>query len=273
MKPLSYLLLFWPLCVFCSEDPVFDVRAGLHAGAGWVSYEERVSIAPIRSEWDAAAGRIGADLLATQWPIQLYGEFLYTFTAEDVEQWRESGVLVQENELTYEGTDLRVGIQYPIQELETFTLIPRAGLVVQWENYERDNFFLLREGGALFNIDQEINETVLAAGPSAGVSLRADVNDQLSVLFDTEVVWLGIAEAENDGFDVTIDDGEGWKWSGQLAIILALAESGSSVSLSLHADVREIDGARLDQPDGGIVEWPDNTLERYMLEVTWITTF
>lgn len=273
MKQIGWILVLWVINPLIAEEPVMrGIDLDASVGLGWIQYEERVSVLPIISDWEAPAGTVHIQGMLTNWAVHLYGDIRFTSSGENVERWSEGGTLIQENDLSYAGTDLRFGLRFPLRHTETLRISPRLGGTFSWESYERQNFFFLRNGGTLFTVNEKIVETVRTAGPTAGLGVWVKVNDRLSLDFDTELAWLGFAEAENDGFGVTIEDGEGWKWQTQLSLLVDLVKENQVLGLSLKADVQEIDGASV-ATSRGSVEWPDNTLERVFIELVWKATF
>lgn len=274
MNTIRYLLPFVLLLKgLHGEEPdsgVVDLTAV--AGPGRIGYEETVSIVPVRSEWEAPAGRVEVRAAFPHWRVPFYGKLALSNSLTDVEQWREEGRLVQENDLTYIGSEIGAGIQFPLVETSSFRILPRLGGVLSVERYERDHFIFLVENSTLFNVDQKIAENVLSAGPSAGISIWASLSDRVSISLETEAVWLVHAEAENEGFDVRIEDGEGWVWDGRVSLLLQSADTRQHLGLSLHASIQEITGDVVTRLDG-TYEWPDNRLEEIYLELQWVVTF
>lgn len=241
-------------------------------GVGVLSYEERATITPVVSEWDAAEGALLLDGTILYENFQPYASVRYSASLNNEEEWREEGFLVQENDLQATHTELRAGIQVPFRKGEGVTITPRIGALYSVEEYTRDNFFFLVQGATLFNVNQQVIETVRAAGPTAGVAVEVRLSDSVTIELDAGAAWLGYAEAENDGFNVTIDAEEGWEASAQLSLLKVLQREGTTLGFGVKVDRKEIDGAVISIPDGNI-EYPDNTLERVSVEVVWSTTF
>ncbi len=276
LKSMKILFCLFGLVLTCvvysqeeSEHP-FVLEASV--GAGVTGYEERVSIAPVISDWDAAAGTLSLRVHSTSSFLQPYGEFRYTSSVTNVEKWRESGVLVQENDLSYLAGDLRAGIRVPMKPGRNTQLIPRFGAVVTLEEFTRNDFFFLVQGATLFTTDREVMESVLTAGPSVGLSFVLNLQDSLSLKLDSEFAWLAYTEADNDGFNVNIEGDGGWKWSSQLLLVKQLKREGRRIGLSLTADFQEIDGSVVNTT-GRRLEYPDNTLERVFVELIWSASF
>ena len=126
MNCRSYLLLVF-LSVFSlhaqgpsQSDWVFEGSVGV----GLATYEERLSINPVVSDWEAPTGTVRLDAIYTGFPLDVYGSFRFTSSATDTEEWRESGLIIQQNDLSYVGTDLRLGVSYPIVEQEGLVVSP-----------------------------------------------------------------------------------------------------------------------------------------------------
>jgi hypothetical protein len=189
-----------------------------------------------------------------------------------VEQWRENGFLVQENDLTYTGGTMRLGLQVSMFLFDSLRVVPRLGGTVSVDEYTRDNFLFLVEDATLFRLERNVVETIVTAGPTAGVHLSFQVTDSVSVQLDTELAWLTFAEADNDGFNISIDAEEGWNWVGEVTLAKKLSRPGHQIGVSVIAEVTEIEGSVLITPEQ-VFEYPDNTLEEIMMEVFWSASF
>ena len=270
-------LLLLPLLVFMTTLTAEDAEKSsvvLNAslGVGVLSYEERATITPVVSEWNSAEGVLSLDGVILYEDLQPYASFRYSSSAKNEEEWRENGFLVQENDLEVTSSEIRAGVQFPFRKEKGFTITPRVGALYSEDEYTRDNFFFLVQGATLFNVNQQVVETVRTAGPTAGVVIEVQISDSLRFELDAEIAWLGVAEAENDGFDVTIEANEGWEYAARLSLFKDLKREGTTLGVGLKVDRKEIDGAVISAPDSTI-EYPDNTLDRVSVEFVWSTTF
>jgi hypothetical protein len=252
------------------ESSGVEIQAS--AGAGWASYEEKVSIVPVNSSWDAPTGTIRLQGALTRWAVDLYGELRLTASATETESWEDNGIPVQQNDLTYTGTVTRFGVRFPLADSEEKGIFPRLGGFVALDEYDRENFFFLRDGGTLFTLDQDVTETVFTVGPSAGISAWFRFGDRFTLDLDTEFAWAVYSDAENTGFDVEIEGDGGWKWSTQVAVLVDLTKENQAMGVSVRYDLQEVDGDTLTQGDA-VFEWPDNTLEQIAVELFWMTRF
>lgn len=276
MRMKKSLLLWMSFLVYgrvqAQEAEDRGVEFTVSAGAGIVGYEERVSISPTKSDWDATAGTLRLEGLLTRYELDLYGEIRLTGSDTDIEQWRRDGLLIQENDLTYTGSHLRFGVQVPWKDTDGLRVTPRFGGVAAFEDYERDDFLVLGPGGRLLNLDQTITESVFTLGPSVGISVWKRLGESWSVDLDTEVAWIGFSEAENDGFDVDIEGSGGWKWTGEAALLFDLVRENQYMGISASMLIQELEGDILEAGDA-VLEWPENTLEKIMVEIYWTGRF
>lgn len=265
MKTTFLLPGFFLLSFAHAQLPEWKYEATF--GAGWTAYEEKGSTAPIESDWSAGVSELrleGQGRIGNTYPFL---RLRFVGSGTETEEWKENGVKVQENDMSMVGTDLELGMEFPIQlDLGVFT--PSLGFVTGFQSYEREDFVLFGPGGSIFGRNSKVTEDVFTAGIGGGLALELPMGESWLLGLETYAHWLFYTYAENDGFDVSIDGDDGFNWDSALWMAKALKNPGQILGIKLQADLMMTNGG--DTVDGGnVIEWPQSESQTYSLALFW----
>lgn len=258
--------------------PSHETHLALHLRGGAVSYEERVSILPVDSEWDARFVEVGGALrLQPARGASLRFRGALWRSGSDTETWAEDNEPVQRNDLEVTGWDLGVDVGARLKPADGTEIAPWIGLGVRGQRFEREAFAFLDEEGA--GDPGLVTEDVRVPYAALSVDASQRLSRKVSLVVEALAGFVFNNQADNSLFG-SIDGGGGTLVEAGAYLKWRISDTGEMLAGARYAR-QDLDGgteARMFQaPDGsivtGVVEWPDNTLEQKSLEVRWQNRF
>jgi len=252
---------------------VLDI--GLHGG--YVSYEERVSIDPTVSEWQAAAGGVYGVLSGKGRDLNANLRFNYTRSLDETEEWFARGFLAQRNDMEISALEFVGEVGFPFEIDGSTEFIPHLGLGYRYQQFSRSDFQTAAPGFSdLGRVDETydlifLNAAVVvdhAFSIESGVKVRADIG------------WFLHNEAENSYVGEVIEGDGGfftrlaadWYWNIQPDQQLGLGVYFEHQALRGSVDTFSIESSGQGRQEF-IVEWPDNDLDRVGVKAGWHLNF
>lgn len=257
------------------EPVIRTADFALELGVGSAEYSEQVAIAPVESAWDATAVQVGASLVTSgRSPLLARLQGLFWATDEAEETWRESGALVQRNQLEASGAEFGADLGVPIVRAERGRVRGWGGAAYRNQQFDRSAFESSLLGSADFGAVGERYDVVL---------VRAELEGRLSLATSLFVEAGGLAgyavytRADNDLLG-TIDSSGGTVLEGRLDVGWQ-ANERHAFSAGVRWGAQDLEGETesrgVERLGGGnfaqrIVEWPDNQWDTALFAVRWI---
>jgi hypothetical protein len=245
-----------------SSSTVLTIGLGL----GLASYEERVDIEPVDSEWSAPMADLHAVLAGSNrtgllWEIRLGA---WQSDADD-EKWTGQGRLFQINRMegSGESAELAAGRGWSLSSGARTSVLGHLG--VRTQEFIRDRF--VTDGTA---IDLgEVSEEYLLGLAGASFSLQQDVNARLALETRLSGSYIFFNEASNSLVPVDIEGQGGYLLEAYGGLARKLS-ARSTLLLGASLELQDLSGDSLSllefepsgRPNFSFVEWPDNTLSR-----------
>ena len=166
----------------------------------------------------------------------------------------------------------RCGVDFPCAWPESLTFW--LGLGYRAQTFERDQFRFFSDAAANVNNLGSVQEDYQIALAHIGVEGAFYANKKLALSGSVGIGFVFFSEADNDLLGTVEGDGG---TSVEAGIELSYAwTTRQDVGLAAHYFLQELDGDNEDShffSDGRVVqvtiEWPDNELERFALDVFW----
>lgn len=271
---LATMLLVEPAL---AGSPSSGLDLSLRGGVGQVDYRESVRIAPTRSAWDADYA--GFSFSATIRPVGslvLRGEGSLGTSSRETETWTDSGDVVQRNQLELSAFDLLGEAGWELGS-SRFSIRPLAGLGLRSHAYRRSRFVLadapeVRLSGT---VTEDVSVLSLHAGFAMALEPDRAAGRPFGFSGSVRVGWPAYSSADNSLFGEI--DGEGGLLADADLMLLWQAAPMHRFGLGLRYDYQQLDGDIKAIPAGrrgfaedGLLEWPDNRLERVLFIAEWV---
>ena len=266
------------------EEPVLEIeplgaRAGslaFFAGVGRVDYEERVSIDSIRSDWDGTALNLGGRWMVPN-PAGYKLRFITSVwrTGDETEEWTSGGRLLQRNDMELQGFEGAGDFGLDLLPASRGTTVATVwgGVGYRRQEFERSGFFTPDETSALESVT--VDETFDIAYGRVAVEVQAEISERW--LWSGEVMGGGVFynKAENQLLG-SIEGGGGWTGSAD-ARLWYRPGGRHRLGAGVGYARQELEGGTRTRffslEDGqvspDVVEWPDNTLSRLLVDLQW----
>lgn len=280
---VSALIVLWRPTIQAQEEfelgkPIGSRAFNIELQVGRADYVERVSIAPVRSEWDAAFVRLAGDLVfeGTE-PLlfRLHGAFFATDSAE--ERWREGNTVMQVNRMESSGGEMGLDGGLPVAKGEAGGARAWLGVAYRNQSFERSGFRSTIGPDPGFGPVGERYDLLLVRAELEG---SVEVTPSVFVEAAGQVGYVLFSRADNDLLGV-IETRGGVVLESRFDLRWQLDER-HALALGLRLGVQDLDGdvKRLSpvQDRAGnvfdrIVEWPDNRFETLAVALRWSYSF
>ena len=275
--------MLWVPAVLAQEgfelgDTIGSNVFNIELQVGQADYAETVSIAPVRSEWDATFVRLAGDLVfEARDPVQLRLQASFFVTDSAQEQWREAGVVSQVNRMDSTGAELGLDGGVPLAKGERGDLMAWAGFAYRNHSFERSRFRSTLGPDPGFGPVGERYDLLLVRAELAGSlmlspTLFVDAAGQIGYVFFSRANndLLGVIETSGG---VVLESRLDLRWQlderHALAAGLRLGVQDLDGDVKRLSPVRDLAGNVFDR----IVEWPDNRFEVIAVALRWSYSF
>ncbi len=253
-------------------EGVLEIRAGL----GGASYEESVSISPVESEWDGAYGEVGLTYTYSDrsgYKLRLGGSLWASDS--DTEEWREQGQLVQRNDLEVSGLTLTGEFGIGLVNRPDRSLNAWLGLGYRYNDFERSDFNTFDQVSIadLGSVSEEYDIGTF----SVALDGVTELSPKWSLSGNIGVGIVFFNEASNEVIPGTVEGDGGVIVEVGMHAWYAVAKN-RRVGVGVQYEHQELDGGTESRffitrggiPIANVVEWPDNELDSFLIDVRWV---
>lgn len=249
----------------------------LWAGGGFVEYEESAMIDSVNSDWDGSYGEIGG-----RWRHDFRKgsigvlDLAFWSSTKKTETWRYGSEVVQRNDLEVNGFQMEGYLGKGWAKPDHYQGSGLVGLGFWSQDFARTNFsgpIADRQGSSANVGEQYTVVSFLLAGHGS-----MPISDAWDFVARGKSGFIFFNEADNDLFGF-IEGSGGITLKGSAGVNWKFRES-QNLGVLLTYELQDLDGDMEQRtfiteegPVAGVVEWPDNELTRFGVEVIWAAEF
>lgn len=273
-------LLVGFLALGCLQLRADEYDVLLSVGGGQSSYQETIRFGRLpatKSDWDAPFGSIAGEWLA-RWDnrLAMHVSGDYWASGTDSETWKNGGLVVQRNDMQLDGFDLLWELGVTAMDDKRTQVIPFAGVGYSFQQFERSKFDVLAADPEedVGRVDEDFS---LGYG-TGGVLVTTTLSEGLEARLLGRYGHVFFYEAENSIEELGRIEGDGgYLVDFSLGLFWSYSEK-QALGVHVEYGLQNLDGAtepRIFETDAGpvdgLVQLPDNELERVTVQVAWKT--